>query len=197
MCDAGLEYNEAMKAGCIGPKAYLWLALLGSALFFGPPAPLAVVTAAGDDAPARTLKFYHTHTGKRLEATFARGNTYDLETLAQVNAFLADFRNGEETVMDPALLDWLYDLQRDLGSEGTYEVISAYRSPATNEMLRSRSNGVASRSQHLLGKAIDVRLDDASVSDLHKAALRMQRGGVGFYPGSRFVHLDTGRVRRW
>ncbi len=159
--------------------------------FFVSPSDLFAI------GPDKTLKFYHTHTGKHLQVTYARGGTYDRAALLRVNAFLKDFRNGDEIVMDPALLDWLYDLQQSLGSDGTYEVISAYRSPLTNEMLRRKSNGVASKSQHLLGKAIDVRLDDVDVGALHKAALNMQRGGVGFYPGSRFVHLDTGRVRRW
>ena len=95
------------------------------------------------------------------------------------------------------MLDFLYDLQRTLNSSGTFEVISAYRSPQTNEILRSRSKGVARRSQHLLGKAIDVRLDDVALKKLRDTAIEMQRGGVGYYPQSNFVHLDTGRVRRW
>ncbi len=151
------------------------------------------------DAPpvAKTLTFYHTHTEDRVRVTFAQGDTYDSDALEAINDFLKDFRDGEKIAIDPALLDFLYDLQRTLNSSGTFEVISAYRSPQTNEILRKRSNGVARYSQHLLGKAIDVRLDDVALKKLHDTAIEMRRGGVGYYPQSNFIHLDTGRVRRW
>ncbi len=99
--------------------------------------------------------------------------------------------------MDPTLFDILHSLQKATGSTGAFEVISAYRSPETNEMLRRRSSGVAKRSQHLLGKAIDVRLTDVDTHTLRDVALSMKLGGVGYYPRSNFIHLDTGRVRRW
>jgi uncharacterized protein YcbK (DUF882 family) len=99
--------------------------------------------------------------------------------------------------MDPALLDFLHAAQQRVGSTGTYEIISAYRSPRTNEMLRRNGGGVAKRSMHLQGKAIDVRLTDADTRDLRQAGLDLSRGGVGYYSKSNFVHLDTGRVRRW
>jgi uncharacterized protein YcbK (DUF882 family) len=152
---------------------------------------------SGARSAAKTLTFYHTHTGDRVRVTFAQGDTYDADALEAINDFLKDSRNGEKIAIDPALLDFLYDLQRTLNSSGTFEVISAYRSPQTNEMLRKRSNGVARHSQHLLGKAIDVRLDDVALKKLHDTAIEMRRGGVGYYPQSNFVHLDTGRVRRW
>ncbi len=160
---------------------------------------LISATDAPSDAPlvAKTLTFYHTHTGDRLHVTFAQGDTYDTAALEAINGFLKDFRNGEKIAIDPALLDFLYDLQRTLNSSGTFEVISAYRSPQTNEILRSRNNGVARSSQHLLGKAIDVRLDDVELKKLRDTAIEMRRGGVGYYPKSNFVHLDSGRVRRW
>jgi uncharacterized protein YcbK (DUF882 family) len=99
--------------------------------------------------------------------------------------------------MDPELLDLIYDIRQSLGGNGTYEIISAYRSPKTNEMLRGSSSGVAENSQHLLGKAIDVRLRNVNTSELRDAAVALQRGGVGYYKDSDFVHVDTGRVRRW
>ena len=99
--------------------------------------------------------------------------------------------------MDPHLLDLMYDLRESLGSDGTYEVISAYRSLKTNEMLRNRSGGVANNSQHLYGKAIDIRLTDVDLLRVRDTAITMQRGGVGYYASSNFVHIDTGRVRRW
>jgi uncharacterized protein YcbK (DUF882 family) len=99
--------------------------------------------------------------------------------------------------MDPGVFDILFEIQQASGSTGTFEVISAYRSPATNEMLRSNSSGVAKNSQHLLGTAIDVRLTDLDTVELRDVALELQRGGVGYYNKSDFVHVDTGRVRQW
>ena len=145
----------------------------------------------------RKLSFYHTHTSQTLEVTYAVGGEFDESALEEVNNFLGDFRTGDVTVMDFELLDLIYDVRASLGSEDTFEVISAYRSPKTNEMLRSKSGGVAKNSQHLLGKAIDVRLRNVATTDLRDAALKLQRGGVGYYQKSDFVHIDTGRVRRW
>lgn len=156
---------------------------------------LPVKQALGIDE--KRLSFYHTHTHKRLDVTFARGDRHIDSALTEINAFLSDFRTGDATTIDPELLDLIYDIRESLGSKGTYEVISAYRSPKTNEMLRSQSGGVAKNSQHLLGKAIDVRLDDVDLPKFRDAALAMQRGGVGYYKESNFVHVDTGRVRRW
>ncbi len=150
-------------------------------------------------AEQRTLSFFHTHTGKRLEVVYRRDGEYVPSALEDINRFLSDFRTGDIVEIDPALLDLIYDVRTLLGSEGTYQIISAYRSPKTNEMLRGRSanTGVARKSQHLLGKAIDVRLEGVPTTELRDAAIRLQRGGVGYYAKSDFVHMDTGRVRRW
>jgi uncharacterized protein YcbK (DUF882 family) len=145
----------------------------------------------------RQIAFYHTHTRASLQITYAVGGEYVESALIEINDFLSDFRTGDETVMDPELLDLIYDVRQSLGSNGTYEIISAYRSPKTNEMLRSNSTGVAKNSQHVLGKAIDVRLRDVNSSELRDAAIALQRGGVGYYKDSNFVHIDTGRVRHW
>ena len=157
--------------------------------------PLGGTTASLTDE--RSLQFFHTHTLKRLDIVYKRDGQFLPEALREINVFLADFRTGDVIEIDPALLDLIYDLREDLDSTGTYEVISAYRSPATNDMLRNRSGGVARNSQHLLGKAIDVRLTDVELTRLRDTAIAMQRGGVGYYAGSDFVHIDTGRVRRW
>ena len=140
---------------------------------------------------------HHTHTGKRLDVAYKRNGEYVPDALNEINAFLQDFRTGESAEIDPQLLDLIYDLRQEFGGEGTYEVISAYRSPKTNDMLRSRSSGVAKNSQHLLGKAIDVRLTGVELPKLRDTAIAMQRGGVGYYERSNFIHVDTGRVRRW
>ena len=132
-----------------------------------------------------------------MSVTYKRENEYVQDALSNINAFLFDFRTGDLTNIDPQLIDLIYDIREALGSKGTYEIISAYRSPATNEMLRQRSGDVAKNSQHLLGKAIDVRLTDIELPELRDSAIAMQRGGVGYYASSNFVHIDTGRVRRW
>lgn len=148
-------------------------------------------------ADSRDLTFYHTHTGKSLTVVYLRDGAYQPEALAQVEDFLKDFRNGQRHPIDPALLDVLYEIKTRTGAQQPFEVISAYRSPETNTMLRSQSSGVAERSMHLQGQAIDVRLRDVQLDRLRKVALDLKRGGVGFYPGSDFVHVDTGRVRHW
>ena len=162
-------------------------------------AATATLTQGTGMPDARGLAFYHTHTGKRLEVVYWQDGNYVQSALDDINVFLSDFRTGDRVEMDPELLDLIYEVRESLGSDGTYEVISAYRSPKTNEMLRNRSasTGVARKSQHLLGKAIDVRLEGVSTAELRDAAISLQRGGVGYYQASDFVHMDTGRVRRW
>ena len=150
-------------------------------------------------ADERELSFYHTHTGKRLDVIYWQDGQYLDSALGEINALLSDFRTGEKAEIDPELLDLIYDVRASFDSDGTYQIISAYRSPKTNEMLRNRgaSSGVARKSQHILGKAIDVRLEGVPTAGLRDAAIRLQRGGVGYYEQSDFVHMDTGRVRRW
>lgn len=173
-------------------RTLLGLALVGLAA-------TATVTPPRDvrAADARQLSFYHTHTKQSLDVVYYQNGEYVESSLDEINRFLKDFRTGDIAEMDPGLLDILYDVRNELDSDGTYEVISAYRSPKTNEMLRGKSGGVARKSQHLLGNAIDVRLRGVPTEDLRDTALEMKRGGVGFYKQSDFVHMDTGRVRRW
>jgi len=160
---------------------------------------LATTTQPGNARAldARQLSFYHTHTEEQLDIVYFENGEYVDSALEEINHFLRDFRTGDVTVMDPGLLDLIYDIRETIESDGTYEVISAYRSPKTNEMLRTRGGGVARNSQHLLGTAIDVRLEDIPIEVLRDTALAMRRGGVGFYRKADFVHIDTGRVRRW
>jgi len=153
--------------------------------------------AAANPQQIRQLSFYHTHTGERLDVVYWQDGVYVESALEEINLFLRDFRTGDASLMDPELLDILHTVYARTGSQGHFEVISAYRSPKTNEMLRSSSNGVAQKSQHLHGKAIDVRLTDVSIKALRKVAYDLQLGGVGFYEKSDFVHLDTGRFRTW
>jgi uncharacterized protein YcbK (DUF882 family) len=154
------------------------------------------VSAAAPTAP-RVLKFAHLHTAERLEVAYMDRGRYLPAALSQVNHLLRDFRTGDEHVIDPALLDLLHALHGATGSQRPFEIISGYRSPQTNAMLRSHSGGVASSSLHMRGQAVDIRLADVPLSSLRNAALDLGRGGVGYYPSSNFVHVDTGRVRRW
>ena len=145
----------------------------------------------------RALDFSHTHTGERLSVEYFSSGMYVPDALHTVNHFLRDFRTGDVHPIDPGLLDLLHHLTDLTGSAKPFQVISGYRSPATNEMLRHHSDGVASGSLHMQGKAIDIRLADVPLAALRDAALVARRGGVGYYPASDFVHVDTGRVRTW
>jgi uncharacterized protein YcbK (DUF882 family) len=147
----------------------------------------------------RTLSFYHTHSKERITVTFKKNGRYDQSALKQLNHYLRDWRNQKQTKMDPRLFDVIWEVQHDVGSKAPIHIISSYRSVETNKMLRSRSSGVAKNSQHTLGKAMDIHMPDVSMAKVREAGLRLQRGGVGFYPTSAlpFVHLDVGNVRHW
>ena len=147
----------------------------------------------------RTLSFHHTHSDEDLTVTFKRDGRYDEEALKKLNHFLRDWRSQDQTTMDRHLFDILWEVYRDVDGKKPIQIISAYRSPATNAMLRRRSSGVARFSQHMLGHAMDFFIPDVPLEQIRFAGLRLQRGGVGFYPtsGSPFVHLDTGSIRHW
>jgi uncharacterized protein YcbK (DUF882 family) len=149
----------------------------------------------------RTLSFHHTHSGEDLTVTYKRDGRFDEEALKQLNHFLRDWRTQEQTTMDPHLFDIIWEVYHDVDGKKPIQIISAYRSPQTNAMLRRRSahTGVARFSQHMLGHAMDFYIPDVSLEQIRYAGLRLQRGGVGFYPtsGSPFVHLDTGNIRHW
>jgi uncharacterized protein YcbK (DUF882 family) len=145
----------------------------------------------------RSLTFFHTHTNESATIIFRRDGRYSEEALTQLNWLLRDWRVNEPAKMDPRLFDILWELYREVGSRESIHVISAYRSPATNSMLRNRSRAVSDQSQHMSGNAMDIRLPDIDTARLRAAAMRLQYGGVGYYPGAAFVHIDTGSVRSW
>jgi uncharacterized protein YcbK (DUF882 family) len=147
----------------------------------------------------RTISFHHTHSDEDLTVTFKRNGRYDEDALKKLNHYLRDWRTQDETVMDRHLFDVLWEVYRDVDAKQPIQIISSYRSPATNAMLRRRSSGVARHSQHMLGHAMDLFIPGVPLEEIRFAGLRLQRGGVGFYPtsGSPFVHLDTGSVRHW
>lgn len=148
-------------------------------------------------AEPRTLALFNTHTGESLEVTYFVTGRYQDAALRELNTLLRDHRTGDVGVMDPSLFDYLTEVARRARAEPRFDVISGYRSPASNEMLRVRGGGVARNSLHLRGKAIDVRLRGVATDRVRQIALDLARGGVGYYPKSDFVHLDTGRVRSW
>ena len=151
-------------------------------------------------APERTLSFFNTHTGERLKVAYCCGGEYQPNALKLINTILRDHRANEVKPIDPKLLDLLHELGGVLETDQPYHVISGYRSPHTNGTLQARggaSTGVATKSLHMVGKAIDIRLPGVKLDHLRGAARSLKLGGVGYYPSSNFVHVDTGRVRFW
>ncbi len=160
------------------------------------PAQTESAVANGD---TRTITLYHSHTHESITATFRVNGAYDQATLEKLNWFLRDWRRDEPTRMDPRLFDAVWETYRETGSREPIVIVSAYRSPETNSMLRHRTRGVAEFSQHMLGKAMDMHYTDVPMSRVREIAMRLQRGGVGYYPtsGTPFVHMDVGNVRAW
>ena len=148
-------------------------------------------------SPPRELALKNLHTGESVKAVYWENGQYQTEALLAINHTLRDHRSNEVQQLDLKLLDLLCELQNQTANNQAWEVISAYRSQATNDKLRKTSSGVARKSFHCLGKAMDVRLPGTSLKHLHQAALATKSGGVGYYPKSGFIHVDTGPVRRW
>jgi uncharacterized protein YcbK (DUF882 family) len=161
----------------------------------------AAPPATGTSRPAvRSLSFFNTHTGERLQRDYCIGGEYEPDALSEINHILRDFRADEVRAIDPKLLDLLHELGGTLGVDQPFHIISGYRSPHTNQLLRERggaTTGVASKSLHMVGKAIDLRVPGVKLDHLRAAARSLKLGGVGYYPSSNFVHVDTGRVRYW
>jgi len=171
--------------------------LLSAGGVCGTIASFAAAPAFALGGGSRSVSFVHTHTGEKLHAVYYQDGCYQSGCLAQVDRLLRDFRTGDVHPIDPKVLDILFELQSHADRDSPFEVISGYRSPATNAMLHRRSEGVAQHSMHLEGRAIDVRLGGYPTRALAAYARTLGRGGVGFYARSDFVHVDTGRVRYW
>ena len=184
-----VNYKFGLSKFCLPLILFLPLATLGH-------------TAESTVASLREyrLRFYHTHTGERLDVVYRRGDQYLPDALDELDHFLRDHRTGDVRHYDPRLFDLLHDLTASLGdSGGEIDVICGYRTPRSNEFLRLRSphTGVAQHSLHMQAEAIDIRLPGIPTAELRDAALRLHRGGVGYYRSSNFVHVDVGRVRHW
>ncbi|MFZ0487430.1 MAG: DUF882 domain-containing protein [Arenicellales bacterium] len=177
----------------------------GRRRFLGQTLAVAAGLCVAGEAPAvvlnrdsdRTLAFHNLHTNENLKCRYWSRGDYDPVALEDIAFVLRDFRADETKAMDPALLDLLAVVRRKLNTKEPYHVISGYRSPKTNAMLRAKSKGVAKHSLHMEGKAIDVRIPGIQLAELRRTGLDLKAGGVGYYPKSRFVHLDTGRPRFW
>ncbi|MGD8630677.1 MAG: DUF882 domain-containing protein [Gammaproteobacteria bacterium] len=145
----------------------------------------------------RKLSFHNTHTGENASAVYWAEGDYLADGKQEIDEILRDHRTDEIYPIDTDLLDLLYLLRAEVQGQRAFEIISGYRSPATNAALRKNSSGVAKRSYHMQGKAIDIRLPGCELKKLHKAAMAMRAGGVGYYPGSDFIHVDVGPYRSW
>lgn len=186
----GLDPSTDPIGDLIGQQAPLGILMGGPGAVGGP------TSAVLGDA-ARRLAFDNLHTGEKLDVAYWENGTYVADALQAVNHVLRDHYNNEVHVIEPRLLDLLTALSRRMDANPKFEVISGYRSPATNAMLHAESSEVAVSSLHVLGKAIDIRMTDHNLAYLHSAALELAAGGVGYYPYSDFVHVDVGRVRHW
>ena len=197
-----LNGSEASSVASRRKKSKSGLPSLSLILFFL-LAPVLGYGGTESQSPAAheyRLHFYHTHTGERLDVLYRRGDRYIPEALDELDHYLRDHRTGDVRHFDPRLFDLLYDLTASLGdSGGEIDVICGYRTPWSNEFLRTRSphTGVARHSLHMQAEAIDIRLPGIPTSELRDAALRLHRGGVGYYRSSDFVHVDVGRMRYW
>lgn len=168
-----------------------------------PPPAASSAAAVARTSPARAIRalsFVHTHTKEKLAIEYCCDGKYQPEALAKLNHLLRDFRTNQSKPIDPKLFDLLHELRTELDTDAPFHIISGFRSPLTNNMLRQRGGahtGVATNSLHMVGKAIDIRLPEVKLKTLREAAASLKRGGVGYYPSSDFVHVDTGRVRYW
>lgn len=188
------EEEEAGRA-LLGRRSFLRLgaAAAASAALFDPMDALAASRAMS----VRQVSLLNLHTGERLKAEYWIKGRYQNDVLSAVSRVLRDHRTDERHPIDRNLLDLIHTLHVRMGRREPFHIISGYRSPATNRMLRAKSGGVARNSYHMRGMAVDLRMPGIGTRQIYRAALRMRLGGVGFYPDSDFVHVDVGPVRSW
>lgn len=181
-------------------RAFLGLGAIAAAGALVPSKVQAATATARAAAPERVLSFFNTHTGERLKTTYCTGGSYVPDSLKDLNYILRDFRVDQIKPIDPRVFDLLHELGGTLETDQPFHIISGYRSPQTNALLRERggtTTGVASHSLHMVGQAIDIRVPGVKLDHLRDAAKSLKIGGVGFYPDLNFVHVDVGRVRYW
>jgi len=176
-------------------RDFLKLGAMATGFLFNPLSAMAMVDSRSNSF--KNLAFYNTHTHERLHICYCRNGKYDIKALSKINFILRDHRSGEVKAIDFQLLDLLHALSHKSNPQQPFHVISGYRSPATNKKLRKSSTGVAARSLHMQGKAIDIRIPGFKTRQLRNVARKLKAGGVGYYAKSDFVHVDVGRVRYW
>lgn len=191
----GSEPKRKRPAGTLSRRDFLTSGMLAFAGCLCPQ--ILMASLCPKPFYERALSVYNIHTGEKLKAVYWSEGLYDLGALADISRVLRDFRTGDVKPIDAGLLDLLHSLHYLMGSEGVFDIVSGYRSPETNAHLRKNNGGVAGQSLHMEGKAVDIRMPGYSLKALHKAARRLQGGGVGYYPTLDFVHVDIGRVRFW
>jgi len=185
--------EEYEAAPCLNRRGFLKLAAFAMGGLLVTPAVAKVATAK-----ERSLSFYNLHTGETVRTVYwVPQQGYIRQSITEISRVLRDHRNNLIKAIDPKLLDQMYALQLTLGAKKPIHVISGYRSPATNAMLRKHNKRVAEKSLHMQGKAVDIRIPGCDAADLRRAALSLKAGGVGYYPRSNFIHIDTGPVRSW
>jgi uncharacterized protein YcbK (DUF882 family) len=193
-----MSWNRRRVLRAAGALAGVSAAALLTRPALGKDAGAAHRAVAGNAAPRDgRIALLNLHTDERLEIEYSRDGTYLPEALVKIEVLMRDFRSGERHVIDPRLMDYLVEVARTVGADPAFSVISGYRSPQTNAILHERSAGVAQHSLHMEGRAIDVRLTGIDSANLAGHAEALKRGGVGYYPASDFVHLDTGAFRTW
>ena len=181
---------------CFNRRRFLQLGL-GATTALSLPNAFAGLSSSSIAQPERKLSLLNLHTGEHLKTTYWAEGQYQTSELEAINHILRDHRTGDVSRMDNDLLNLLNVIHQKMDSKQAFQVISGYRSPKTNAALNKKSSGVAKKSLHMQGKAIDIRLPGHQLSDLRKAAINCQTGGVGYYPKSDFIHIDTGHIRRW
>lgn len=190
---------SALGAAAVGPSAYAQDDIIGALLDaqapLAPP-PVAVIKPIAEAAP-KWISLHNLHTAEKLQAVYWENGTYVPDALDALNKVLRDHRTGEVAPMNVQLFDMLADIHRKTETKTAFQIISGYRSAASNRLLAERSGEVAKRSLHMDGKAMDIYLEDVALDRLRAAALDLKRGGVGYYPDSKFVHVDVGPFRRW
>ncbi len=192
-----LNQNHLSETEMVHNRRRFLKAGLGACTLLALPLAATSAHAAFKRPFEKKLSFLNLHTGERTRATYWANGRYIPEGMRAINHVLRDHRTGDRYRIDPELFDMLHLLQRRLGTNQEFHVISAYRSPATNAKLAEQNGGVAKNSMHTHGRAIDIRLPSRRLSDLRAVAMSLQAGGVGYYPSSNFIHLDTGDFRFW
>lgn len=186
--------SKSTQQDAAARRRFLKMAGAGLATGLGGPALAALAPAVAGE---RSLRLYNTHTGEQSNAVYWADGGYQDEGLAELSRLLRDHRSNEVGAIDGGLLDLLYLLSTTLDTQERIQVISGYRSPASNAMLHRTTSGVATRSLHMEGLAMDIRVPGRALAEVRRAAIALKGGGVGYYPASDFVHVDIGRVRTW